>query len=327
MRLVKLPPNSPRGGVLTQGTVLTITSNPDRTSPVKRGLFILDNVLGTPPPPPPPDIPTLEEATTKSGEKPQTLREALKIHREDALCASCHNRMDPLGLAFENFNALGRWRDKERKEPIDAAGQLVTGETFTSVQELKHILVANHRRDFFRCLTEKLLTYALGRGLDYYDVEAVDRIVDRLDQTNGRPSALVTGIIESVPFQKRRSPGAADAPVTEQGGHRPRANGTFLTGVRLNKSATNVRAGVSIDQVLARQVGHLTRFPSLELSCDPERKSAGCDSGYSCAYQYNLSWSSQKTPVPAEANPRHVFERMFGSGAHGERQTNLRHRQ
>jgi mono/diheme cytochrome c family protein len=216
MRLVKLPPDSPRGGVLTQGTVLTITSNPDRTSPVKRGLFILDNVLGTPPPPPPPDIPTLEEATTKSGEKPQTLRAALKIHREDALCASCHNRMDPLGLAFENFNALGRWRDKERKEPIDAAGQLITGETFTSVQELKRLLVANHRRDFFRCLTEKLLTYALGRGLDYYDVEAVDRIVDRLDRTNGKPSALVTGIIESVPFQKRRSSGPATTRSSEE---------------------------------------------------------------------------------------------------------------
>jgi hypothetical protein len=220
MRLVKLPPNSPRGGVLTQGTVLTITSNPDRTSPVKRGLFILDNVLGTPPPPPPPDIPALEEAATKSGGKPPTLREALKLHREDALCGSCHNRMDPLGLAFENFNALGRWRDKERKEPIDATGQLITGEAFASVQELKRILVANHRRDFFRCLTEKMLTYALGRGLDYYDVEAVDRIVDRLDQTNGSPSALVTGIIESTPFQKRRSAGTADAPVTEQGGNR-----------------------------------------------------------------------------------------------------------
>src|SRR5436305_13719659 len=109
MRLVKLPAGSPRGGILTQGTVLTVTSNPDRTSPVKRGLFILDNVLGTPPPPPPPDIPALEDATA-GGAKPVTLRAALKVHRADALCASCHNRMDPLGLALENFNALGMWR-------------------------------------------------------------------------------------------------------------------------------------------------------------------------------------------------------------------------
>src|SRR4051812_2452027 len=119
----------------------------------------------------------------------------------------------------------------------------------------------------------------------------------------------------------------AAEPGPDGAGDHARANGTFLTGVRLNKSATNVRAGVSIDQILARQLGHLTRFPSLELSCDPERKSAGCDSGYSCAYQYNLSWSSQKTPVPAEANPRHVFERLFGSGAPGERRASLKRRQ
>jgi mono/diheme cytochrome c family protein len=206
MRLVKLPPNSPRGGVLTQGTVLATTSNPDRTSPVKRGLFILDNILGTPPPPPPPDIPALEDATTKSGGKPATLREALALHRSQALCSSCHNRMDPLGLALEHFNALGRWRDKERDHPIDAAGQLITGESFTTVQELKRILVTDRRRDFYRCLTEKMLTYALGRGLDYYDVQAVDEIVSRIEKAEGRPSALVMGVIESAPFQKRRAP-------------------------------------------------------------------------------------------------------------------------
>src|SRR5262249_25792985 len=109
-------------------------------------------------------------------------------------------------------------------------------------------------------------------------------------------------------------------------GDHARANGTFLTGVRLNKSSTNIRAGISVDQVMARQVGHLTRFPSLELSSDPERKTAGCDSGYSCAYQYNISWSSPTTPVPAESNPRHAFERIFGVGAPGERAANLQRR-
>lgn len=207
MRLVKLPPESPRGGILTQGTVLAITSNPDRTSPVKRGLFILDNILGTPPAPPPPDIPPLEDAAAGLKGKPPTLRETLKIHRSESLCSSCHNRMDPLGLAFENFNALGRFRAKERDQPIDSSGQLITGESFTTVQELKRILVTARRLDFYRCVTEKLLTYALGRGLDYYDVEAVDQIVDRLEKANGRPSALFAGVVESAPFQKRRAPG------------------------------------------------------------------------------------------------------------------------
>jgi hypothetical protein len=185
MRLVKLPPDGPRGGVLTQGTMLVTTSNPDRTSPVKRGVFILDNILGTPPPPPPPNIPALEDVLAGRQGPPPTLRETLKMHRSATLCASCHNRMDPLGLAFENFNALGRWRDKDRNLPIDAAGQLITGESYHNIKEFKQILVNQHRRDFYRCLTEKMLTYALGRGLDYYDVETVDRIVERIEKNDG----------------------------------------------------------------------------------------------------------------------------------------------
>src|SRR6202011_477681 len=127
MRLVTLPPDSPRGGILTQGTVLAVTSNPDRTSPVKRGLFVLDNILGSPPAPPPPNIPALEEASKQFGGRVPTLRETLELHRKDAMCSSCHSRMDPLGLALENFNALGRWRDKERETPIASAGKLITG--------------------------------------------------------------------------------------------------------------------------------------------------------------------------------------------------------
>jgi hypothetical protein len=113
--------------------------------------------------------------------------------------------MDPLGLALENFNALGRWRDKERGQPIDSAGQLISGESFANVKELKRILATERRLDFYRCLTEKMLMYALGRGLEYYDVQAVDEIVERLEKANGRPSVLLTGIIDSVPFQKRRA--------------------------------------------------------------------------------------------------------------------------
>jgi hypothetical protein len=114
--------------------------------------------------------------------------------------------MDPLGFALENFNALGMWREKERGQPIDARGNLVTGEEISDIRDVKKILATKYRRNFYRCLTEKLLTYAIGRGLEYYDVETVDRIVDQLDRENGRFSVLLSGVIESAPFQKRRNP-------------------------------------------------------------------------------------------------------------------------
>ncbi|HEX8203838.1 MAG TPA: DUF1592 domain-containing protein, partial [Isosphaeraceae bacterium] len=204
MRPVRLPEGSPRGGVLTQGAVLAITSNPTRTSPVKRGQFLLENILGAPAPPPPPDIPDLEAAERGFEGREPTMREVMAIHRSEPLCASCHVRMDPLGLALDNFNALGQWRESERGQPIDAAGRLLTGESFRDVRDLKRLLKDEHRLDFYRCLAEKLLTYALGRGLESYDVDAVDRIVDRLAREDGRFSALLLGVIESVPFQKRR---------------------------------------------------------------------------------------------------------------------------
>jgi len=205
MRLVKLPADSPRGGILTQGTMLGVTSNPTRTSPVKRGLYILDNILGTPPPPPPANIPPLEDAAKGITNHVATLRETLAAHREQALCSSCHNRMDPLGLALENFNAMGMWRTSELGEPIDATGSLVTGETFSNIRELKQALVKNHSEDFYRTVTEKLLIFALGRGLEYYDVATCDEIVKRLEGANGRPSALIAGVVESAPFLKTRT--------------------------------------------------------------------------------------------------------------------------
>jgi hypothetical protein len=211
MRRVTLPADSPRGGVLTEGSALVVTSNPDRTSPVKRGLFILENFLDMPAPPPPPNVPALEVAEKDIKDHEPTLRESLQQHRDKPLCASCHARMDPIGLAFENFNAMGMWRDTERNQTIDPAGTLVTGESFNGVRQLKHILAQDHRLEFYRCLTEKLLTYALGRGLEYYDVETVDNIVQRLGRDNGRFSALLMGVIESAPFQKMRMQPAASA--------------------------------------------------------------------------------------------------------------------
>jgi hypothetical protein len=205
MRLVELPPDSPRGGVLTQGTVLAVTSNPTRTSPVKRGVFILNSILGTPPAPPPPNIPALEDVASKEELAKMSLRETLDLHAKNPMCRSCHNRMDPLGLALENFNALGQWRVAEMNQPVEAAGELITGEKFASIQELKRVLVTSHRRDYYYCMADKLLTYALGRGLDYTDTDTLDQLVAKLEAAEGRPSVLIQGIVESVPFQQRRA--------------------------------------------------------------------------------------------------------------------------
>jgi len=204
MRQVMLPPDDPRGGVLTLGSVLAVTSDPVRTSPVKRGKWILENILGAPSPPPPPDVPALDEAVKKIQDHVPSQREALALHRQEPLCASCHNRMDPLGLALENFNALGLWRTNEQGQAVDASGQLMSGESFADIRELKRILVTGHRAEFYRTLTEKLLTYALGRGLEYYDAPTVDKIVASLEREDGRFSALLLGVVESAPFQKRR---------------------------------------------------------------------------------------------------------------------------
>ena len=206
MRKVDLEPNSPRGGVLTQGTLLAFTSNPTRTSPVKRGVFILENILGTPPAPPPPNIPSLEDLADEGEFANMSLRETLALHREDPLCSSCHNRMDPLGLALENFNAMGIWRESELNQPIEPHGMLITGEKFDTIQEMKRILANERIRDFYYCFSEKLMTYALGRGMEYYDTATLDKLVDTLFETDGSPTALIHAMVDSAPFQKRRHP-------------------------------------------------------------------------------------------------------------------------
>jgi hypothetical protein len=204
MRLVTLGDGSVRGGVLTEGTMLTVTSNPTRTSPVKRGQFVLENILGTPVPPPPPNVPALEAAKGAFKDHEPTLKEMLAVHRASKLCSSCHARMDGVGLAFENFNALGNYRTLDAGQPIEASGRLISGEGFADVRELKRVIINARRADFYRCLTEKLMTYALGRGLEYYDTESVDRVVADLDRDGGRFSTLLMGVIDSAPFQRQR---------------------------------------------------------------------------------------------------------------------------
>jgi Protein of unknown function (DUF1592)/Protein of unknown function (DUF1588)/Protein of unknown function (DUF1587)/Protein of unknown function (DUF1585)/Protein of unknown function (DUF1595)/Ca-dependent carbohydrate-binding module xylan-binding/Planctomycete cytochrome C len=194
---------TPRQGLLTQGSILTLTSNPTRTSPVKRGKWVLENLLATPPPPPPPNVPELE-----AGEKLQgTLRQRMEMHRENAMCASCHARMDPIGFALEHFDGVGAWREMDGTEPIEAAGELNSGEKFADHRELNRVLSTHRRGDFLRCLSEKMLTYALGRGLEYYDRPAVQKIVRDLESGDGRFSTLVLGVVHSAPFQLRRGEG------------------------------------------------------------------------------------------------------------------------
>ena len=191
-----------RGGVLTQGGVLMITSYPTRTSPVLRGKWILENILGAPPPPPPPNVPQLVESAAGSA---KSLREQLEKHRASAACAICHSRLDPLGFSLENFDGVGRYRAEEDGSPIDASGSMSNGTTVTGPAGLKKVIL-DRKDEFVEVMAGKLLTYALGRGLEYYDQPALRQIRREMTADNDRFSSLVLGVVNSVPFQMRRAP-------------------------------------------------------------------------------------------------------------------------
>lgn len=191
---------SPRGGVLTQASVLTVSSYPTRTSPVLRGKWILDNLLNAPPPEPPADVPNLDEKALGSS---ASMRDQMEAHRSIPTCAACHRRMDPLGFGLENFDAVGAWRTMDGKFAIDASGSLPDGRTFRGPDELRSILTAD-RHAFAQSLTSKLLIYALGRGLERYDTQTVKLIANRLPASDYRFSGLVLEIVNSLPFQSRR---------------------------------------------------------------------------------------------------------------------------
>jgi hypothetical protein len=201
-RRVTHPSDSPRRGLLGHASILTVTSYPDRTSPVVRGKWILENLLGVPPPPPPDDVPELEE--TSDGGGTLSIRERLSAHRANPSCASCHALMDPLGFALENFNAVGVWRTiDDTGGAIDASGALPDGTAFAGVDEFRAALESSDL--FVTTLTEKLLTYGLGRGVEAYDQPAVRTIVRDAASTDYRFSALITGVVQSPPFQMRRA--------------------------------------------------------------------------------------------------------------------------
>ena len=192
---------TPRTGLLTHASFLSLTSNPNRTSPVKRGKWILENVLATPPPPPP-GVPPLEAKELKG-----TLRQRMDAHRDNPMCASCHSKMDPLGFAFEHFDAVGRYREKDGNEPIDASGVFETGEPFDGHRALNRVIAGSRRGDFIRCVVEKMFTYSLGRGLEYYDRPAVEKACKVLEGNGLKFTALIGAVVESVPFQFRRGDG------------------------------------------------------------------------------------------------------------------------
>ena len=202
-RRVTFDQDNARGGLLRQGSILMVTSYPTRTSPVIRGKWILDNLLGVPPPPPPPNVPALKDGKAP-GKQVQTIRERLAEHRANAVCASCHRLMDPVGFTLENYDAVGRWRTVDANVPIDASGTLFDGTSIRGVAGLQEWILA-HPELFVSTLTEKLLTFATGRGVEYYDGPAVRKIVRDAGANDYRFSSLVIGIVNSTPFRMRKA--------------------------------------------------------------------------------------------------------------------------
>jgi hypothetical protein len=201
---VDLTEDSHRGGLLGMAGVLTVSSLPHRTSPVLRGKWVRETLLGSPPPPPPPDVPSLEEQ--KGSASAKTIRELLEQHRQNPVCASCHSAIDPIGYGLENYDLLGRWRTEDAGQPIDTKGELPDGTKFDGPHELKQVLLAR-KDDFVRHLTTKLLGYALGRGLTVEDQCAVDEIATKVKEGEYRSHVLIAEIVCSVPFRYRASDG------------------------------------------------------------------------------------------------------------------------
>jgi len=230
-RRVDLDAESPRRGLLGQGSILTITSHPNRTSPVLRGKYILKEILGTPPPDPPPNVPALP-GEQKTQAKVQTLRERMAMHRANEPCATCHSMIDPAGFALENFDAIGRWRIlDESYNALDTSGALPDGTKFSGVRELREAL-ASHPERFVNTVTQKLLTYALGRGLEYYDMPAVRKIVKDASAQDYQMHSIILGIVKSYPFQMRRADSAE-----------PKESGGSVASVQLENTTDQRRTG------------------------------------------------------------------------------------
>jgi len=196
---------TPRRGLLGHGSFLVLTSHPMRTSPVLRGKFVLENILDQEPPPPPPNVAQL--APPNEVTKGMSLREQMELHRSKPECSSCHALMDPIGFGLENFDADGSYRREAYGKPVDASGQLLDGHKFEGADQLRGILIKHHRSEYHRAVASKMLTYAIGRGVDWYDKPALDQIVSDAEAAGGGARDIIRAIIQSVPFQKRRGEG------------------------------------------------------------------------------------------------------------------------
>ena len=212
-RRITYAEDSPRRGLLGHGSILTLTSYANRTSPVLRGKYVLSNILGAPPPPPPPAVPALVTESKNSG-KALSMREAMAQHRSNPVCATCHARMDPIGFALDNFDAVGRWRTvSESGAPIDASGVFPDGSKFEGIVGLRNVLLSRPE-EFVLTMTGQLLTYSLGRSLEYYDMPVVRAIVRGARGNDYRFSSLVNGVVRSMPFQMRRAAAPPTPPTT-----------------------------------------------------------------------------------------------------------------
>ncbi len=200
-RKVALKPEMHRGGILRHGSILSVTSYATRTSPVIRGHWILGNLLGSPPPPPPPDVPALEETSVDAS---LSIRERLAEHRANAACAQCHDILDPVGFVLENYDAVGRWREMENGQPVDATGGFPDGSKFVGVQALEEAMLKRPEL-FVQTMAEKLMTYALGRGIETYDAPAIREIIRHAEKDDFRLSSIILGIVHSKPFQMRKT--------------------------------------------------------------------------------------------------------------------------
>ncbi len=202
-RRYTFPDGSARGGLLGQGSILTLTSYSTRTSPVVRGKWVLENLLNAAPPPPPPNIPALKTEGKQAGET-LSMREAMTQHRANPSCASCHARMDPIGFAMENFDAVGRWRDTDNGKAIDTSGVFTDGSKFDGIAGLKKVLLA-HPEQFVHTVAEKLMMYGVGRNLQYFDEPSIRAVVRQAAPDNYTFASLILGIVKSTPFQMRQS--------------------------------------------------------------------------------------------------------------------------
>jgi hypothetical protein len=196
-------PDDTRAGLLGHSSILTVTSYAHRTSPVLRGKWVLDNLLGAPPPPPPADVPPFPENVSDA--RPKSVRERLEGHRKNPVCASCHSRIDPMGFPLEGFDGIGKWRTTDAGAPVDVSGTLVDGSRYGSFAEFRQLMLTNYREEFVATLTEKLLTYAVGRGVEYLDMPAIRTITRDAASNDYRWSSIILGVIKSTPFQMKRA--------------------------------------------------------------------------------------------------------------------------